>query len=468
MGDDAARRFAFEVVRQSSAERPVEWRFRALRQLMIAVRREQSSSTLEAEQQKLVTGMLAEARRMAIDATADSATRLAAIQMLGLDTGSASDDLATLYQLVTPQNPIEVQLQSLESLQRLSAPETPARLLELIDSYSPRVRHRIMDLVLSRDAWAEQVLDEVKSGRLPVLYFDARRRQQLANHSNDAVRRLAEDLFASTDDSNRNDVVEEYSDVAGQEGDAQRGRLVFGKICANCHRVDGIGHAVGPDLKALSNKSAEALLIAILDPNRSVEAPFVEFTVATVDGLLHSGIVSSESSSGITLTGLEGKTRTILRDDIEVFRSTGKSLMPEGVEKDLTRVDLADLLAFLRSPADVPKHFAGNQPQLAPVRDDGSIRLFAVHAEIYGPTLVFEPHNNNLGYWQDTGDRAVWKVKAKRPGRYRVSLDYACDNASAGNQYLLSLGDQQLSGEVTGTGTWDDYGRLNAGTLRAA
>jgi putative heme-binding domain-containing protein len=88
-------------------------------------------------------------------------------------------------------------------------------------------------------------------------------------------------------------------------------------------------------------------LIAIIDPNRAYEARFAAFTIATVDGRVFSGLVAGESATTITLRGPDGKETALLRSQIETMAATGQSLMPEGLEKDLTPRDIADLIAYI-------------------------------------------------------------------------------------------------------------------------
>ena len=114
-----------------------------------------------------------------------------------------------------------------------------------------------------------------------------------------------------------------------------------------------------------------------------------------------------------------------MRADLDELLSTGKSLMPEGMEKELSPQDLADVIAFSRSISAPPKQFPGNEPQVAPARDDGSIRCLAIHARIYGPTLVFEEKYRNLGYWGSIEDHAVWSLDVPQ-GRYVSRDDRLC------------------------------------------
>jgi putative heme-binding domain-containing protein len=132
-------------------------------------------------------------------------------------------------------------------------------------------------------------------------------------------------------------------------GDAQRGREVFAKNCATCHRKDGHGTEVGADLATVLTRTPEALLIAILDPNREVDPKYIQYTVLTVDGLARSGMIAGETETSVTLKGAENITHTIPRADIDQLQSTGVTLMPEGFEKTIDEQSLADLIAFLRS-----------------------------------------------------------------------------------------------------------------------
>ena len=121
------------------------------------------------------------------------------------------------------------------------------------------------------------------------------------------------------------------------------------------------------------------------------------------------------------------------------------------------------MIAYVRSVQPTRKQFAGNQPRVAPVRDDNSIRLFAMHGRIYGPTLEFESEGRYLTNWQSIEDHVAWDVEVRRAGRYRVLLDNACDDGAAGNRFVLTIGDQSVDGTVPGTGGEDRYGRINAG-----
>ena len=139
--------------------------------------------------------------------------------------------------------------------------------------------------------------------------------------------------------------------------------------------------------------------------------------------------------------------------------------MPEGIEQDIPAQDMADIFAYVRSIDVLPKHFAGNEPQVAPMRDDGSHRLFAMHARIYGPSLVFEPKYRNLGFWKSADDRAIWTLNVPQAGTFDVNLDYSCPAKLAGNRFEVSAAGNKVSGEIASTGSWDKYASRGIGQL---
>lgn len=146
---------------------------------------------------------------------------------------------------------------------------------------------------------------------------------------------------------NRDEIVALYRKSLSMKGDAVRGKALFEKNCSTCHRLDGIGKETGPNLAAMVNRGAEAILLNVLDPNREVNPQFTTYSVETIDGDNFIGMIVSESATNIDFVLGDGTTRSILRIDVETIRGTGLSLMPEGLEKNIDRQAMADLLAYI-------------------------------------------------------------------------------------------------------------------------
>ncbi|HZN36827.1 MAG TPA: c-type cytochrome, partial [Pirellulaceae bacterium] len=245
-----------------------------------------------------------------------------------------------------------------------------------------------------------------------------------------------------------------------------KGKAVFAKRCANCHRLENAGHYVGPDLAALTDRSATAMLTAILDPNRAVEDKFLDYLALTTDGRQVTGMLLAETGNSITLAGQESKQTVLLRSEIEQLKSSGKSLMPDGVEKEIPLADMTDLLTYLKSIGAPPKKFPGNEPEVVRAFNDGSIRLFAENARIYGPTAIFEEKWRNVGWWQSPEDHVIWSLEVPTAGEYSVVIDYACDSGAAGDSYVIDIAGQRIGAKAEATGTWDNYRGKTLGTVK--
>jgi putative heme-binding domain-containing protein len=123
--------------------------------------------------------------------------------------------------------------------------------------------------------------------------------------------------------------------------------LVFENQCAKCHKFDGKGHDVGPNLDGAS-RDIEYLLVNVLDPNRVVGQPYFMRTVELKNGRIETGLLAGEDEQSVTLKGENDVLKVIQKKDIEgkVLVST-KSVMPEGLANNMTEQNFRDLIRYL-------------------------------------------------------------------------------------------------------------------------
>ncbi len=136
------------------------------------------------------------------------------------------------------------------------------------------------------------------------------------------------------------------------QGDAGRGREVFANTrqnqCSNCHRLQGGGQSVGPDLDGIAKKrSRQQLLQSILDPSREMEPAFRSYSVLIDDGSVVTGLKVSESPKLLVVRTADGKDVRIAKESIESFKVQPQSLMPSNLAAQMTGQELADLIEFL-------------------------------------------------------------------------------------------------------------------------
>ncbi|MEZ6062570.1 MAG: c-type cytochrome [Planctomycetaceae bacterium] len=404
------------------------------------------------------------AAAMALDVDQSIERRVAALTFLGAvgsDEPSVADRLVDFF---LPSTPPEIQQAAVAVVTNSEA--SIDQLFSQWKNITPAVRSEIVNSILPSSDRTRQLIAALESKRLASADLDAVSRDRLLTYPNSEIQTQAAGLFGDSTPTARQSVVDEFrqklSEVSGRPSD---GKAVFEKRCATCHRLQDVGKQIGADLAALKDRSTPAMLTAILDPNKAVEAKFLSYTAVTSDGLSINGMLLNETGNSLTLLASDGKEHVVARTDIDELIASGRSLMPEGLEKDLSPQDLADVIAFVQSSGTPWKLFDGNSPAVVAPNDDGSLTLPATAAEIYGPNLVFEQQYENIGWWQSTDDYAVWNVQVPKSGHWTVEFDFACDNSTAGNLLRLSTGTRMLTARVPGTGTWNDYRTSTIGTI---
>ena len=409
--------------------------------------------------------ILGKARAVVADPKAAMGDKTLAIRLLGRGVNHTDEDRRLLSTLLTPQMSEDIQLAAVQRLGGVFDPRVPAQLIAPWKSLSPTLRSQVIDVLLARTEWTRMAIDALETKKILPAEIDTIRRQKLLDHRDPEIRKSAAKLFAASSHPDRAKLIDTYWITLPEKGDVATGSKLFAKHCAACHQLAGIGQQVGPDFAAIGDKSPQGLLTAILDPNRAVEARYVNYFAATKAGLTVSGLLQSETSTTITLVAADGKKHELLRKDLDELSSTGKSVMPEGFEKEIPPAAMADLLAFLRGNLAKAKTFPGNRPEVVTAGTEGSLKLLATNASIYGKTLVFEEKHKNLGYWSSPDDQASWTIDVPTAGRFDVWLDYACENGAAKNRFNLTIGNTVTSREVAGTASWDLYRRIKIATV---
>lgn len=265
---------------------------------------------------------------------------------------SAPFDLAgpALAEALAPSAPIDVQLAAVRALAAHSDPKVGELFIKTWKEHGPAMRSLVLDAMLARPDRVLVLLGAIERKEIAAADLSQAQIQQLKAHPNARVKARASSVLRQAVDADRAKIVAAFAQSLELKGNATAGKGVFAKHCAACHKFDGAGHEVGPNLLAvLGNKSGEDLLISIFDPNREVDPRYRTYQVGTADERVLTGIVVAETPTSITLRRAEGVEEVILRTNLALFRATTISLMPVGLEKDFKPQDVADLFAYLRS-----------------------------------------------------------------------------------------------------------------------
>ena len=239
----------------------------------------------------------------------------------------------------------------LAALGSLPDPGVAGVILKHYDRLEPELRPKAIETLLQRTDWSNQLLEAIGRGRVP----------QQALHRNQVARLLASrdaklvalvrskwGTVRTERNPQREKVLDEMRDLLRRSsGNPRQGKLVFHRVCGQCHRIYGEGQQVGPDITSNGRGSFDQLLSNVFDPSLVIGSSYQARTVITADGRVLTGLVAEDNDQRIVLKLQGGKQEVIARDDIDDVSTSLLSLMPEGLEGQLKPRELIDLFAFL-------------------------------------------------------------------------------------------------------------------------
>jgi putative heme-binding domain-containing protein len=236
-------------------------------------------------------------------------------------------------------------------------------IIERFDAETPAMRGAMFQALRIRPERLARWLDAIESGRLSGKGLDASQIQSLGQINGELQPRIAKWLSGRIS-SDRQKVVDRYSPCLDLPVNMERGKQLFAQHCAACHKVDGVGLAIGPDISDSRTQTSAQLLVAILDPNRVIDNNYFRVTVQLADGAIHDGIVVEESAEHLTLKNQHTSGLVLSKKEIEAIKPSGMSLMPEGIEAQLDAQAMADLVGYLKNW----RYIGGQSPALPQTR----------------------------------------------------------------------------------------------------
>ena len=280
------------------------------------------------------------------DTLADAQRSGAAARLIGIDDRPDTADLIMrqLSLLSTPQ----LANGMVNALSRSRNDETGNAIINHWSQLTPSARRTAILVLMRRPAWTLALLEAVRKETIARTDLGPEYWSQLRQHPDRNISRGADQLavIESGVSSDRETIVTQLLPLATQKGDAKRGRAVYETTCAVCHVFNGQGGKVGPELTGIASRDRADVLLEILDPNRSVEANYRLWTVATKDGETFSGRLEAETQTTVEILDVAAQKHVIQRDNIGTLTQSPLSIMPVGFEA-LPAEDLTALLEYL-------------------------------------------------------------------------------------------------------------------------
>ncbi|MEX0727134.1 MAG: PVC-type heme-binding CxxCH protein, partial [Planctomycetaceae bacterium] len=325
--------------------------------------------------EKLLADEFARNAEVAQHLAAADDVRIRAVRVLSCFTYAQAESI--LKQLIDPANSPAVRQQAIQSLAGYAHDETGEFLLERWDEYPADLKLFVIDQLSSREPWTIALLSAIETGRIPAAIIEPAQRSLWTNHRLPEIAERAKALFAGDANNPRKDVLAAYQEALKMKGDGTIGIQLFEKHCSACHKIGEKGTEIGPNLVSSPNREPAALLLHVIDPNNYVVPKYMQYVVVDLQGRSYPGMIAAETATSVTIRKDKEKDQTLLRNEIDEMVNTGKSLMPEGIEKLIGVEEMAHLLDYLVSvqasgekPTGPPKLDVGTNPGLVEPDED--------------------------------------------------------------------------------------------------
>jgi putative membrane-bound dehydrogenase-like protein len=290
------------------------------------------------------------------DGKAGPGERTKAIQTLAKLKSPAARDAA--LKLITPQNPEALVIEALRALSEIGGDTVGEDIIQRWKSFTPTVRQVAGETLTSRSRWAGNLLSAVERKMISASELSATTIRALASFGradneefrNRFERNIGRVRPANTD---KQKIIEARKQFILSEGDPdlRAGYELAKKHCFVCHKLNGEGADVGPDLTGSGRSTLDALLANVIDPNQIIGKGYENVEVETKDGRSVSGRLVEDTASHVKLLASGPKEEVVAKSNIAQMRVSELSVMPEGLEQ-MPDADFRNMILFILNPPE--------------------------------------------------------------------------------------------------------------------
>jgi putative heme-binding domain-containing protein len=239
-------------------------------------------------------------------------------------------------------------------LARFNDPIVAPELIRRLPRWDAQNEMAAMEVLSSRVAWAEKVLDGLAGGELEKATLTAYHARQMSSLGNVALNaRLAKEWGELNPSSGERQaeiraLSEAYKSAPLWAYSAQNGGVHFKRLCAACHQPNQQDESLGPKLAGSGTKGIDYIVENVVDPNAVIGRDYLARIILLFDGRLINGIVEKETESAITVRTATDSI-TIARDEIDEIKLSKNSFMPEGLLQTLNDRERIELFKYVIS-----------------------------------------------------------------------------------------------------------------------
>ena len=350
--DDIVRGLSQALQGFSKAAKPAQW------DKLAEVMQSKGSDELKAQTRELSSifgsgRATEELIAIAQNAEADAGARINALnslvrspkpELLALLKGWIKDKVLAAY--------------AVRGLSNFDDSSIPGVLLGMYKYFPENVRGDAINTLISRPAYAKQLLERIEKGTQPAASITPFQARQIRNFNDEALNKLLGKVWGEIREAPEAKKQEQakYKAVLTPEvlakADARQGRMVFASVCAACHKLYGEGAAIGPELTGSDRHNINYLLENIVDPSAVVPNDFRLTVLKMKDGRVLSGVIPEQTERTVTVVS-PALRQQVERKDIAETQTLPISLMPEGLLPAMTEDQVKNLFAYLMGNGQV-------------------------------------------------------------------------------------------------------------------
>ena len=242
---------------------------------------------------------------------------------------------------------------ALAALEQFDAPEIATAVLTAYPDLSESAAEVARNLFAARAEWTAALISAANAGKVDKATFSADAVARMRRHEAPEIQAGLDRLWGKqrkpTSQALRTEIRRIKQIVTTGKGDPYRGKPLFLARCATCHQLYTDGREVGPDLTNYVRGDLDSMLLAIVDPAAEIREGFEQLLVTMKDGRILVGSKADQDGAVLVLRSSDGQPKRLPRRNIESIEPIAGSQMPFDLLTGMTKQQLRDLFAYLRT-----------------------------------------------------------------------------------------------------------------------
>ena len=274
--------------------------------------------------------------------------RIKAVQVVRALKNDAARE--AMHKVISQGAPEPLLVEAIRALGEIGGDGAADDLLNAWPRLAPAARAAAADDLVSRRRWAIALLSAIETKRIRPNELPMTAVRALAESKDDFIRLRAAQAIGRVRPANadKQKIIAEKKQMilSGGPPDLQVGHEIAKKVCFVCHKLNGEGAEVGPDLTGSGRSTLNALLANLIDPNQVVGHGYENVIIETKDDRTVTGRLVEETDARVKLLTAGPKEEVVAKSDIATRRVSELSVMPEGLEQ-MPDADFRNLIGFI-------------------------------------------------------------------------------------------------------------------------